>query len=189
MFPALQYNFSRSEYEPTWKEIIPELAYGVGEFSLGALLYCPTNDAKAGSTDGFYGFLLELFIVFLLGVQSHFRFSKLIAQTRNTSNGKTIVQKLSYFMEMNKILTAALLVDSLSFIILSVDGLTPGMYLNGHKFTADLLICNANLSSLVIWFLVIMIFHPRHGYGIYSSTLFYNLIPRLSPLHIICRVN
>lgn len=31
MFPVLQYNFSRDVYDPTYKEIMPELVYGCGE--------------------------------------------------------------------------------------------------------------------------------------------------------------
>ncbi|RUP50223.1 hypothetical protein BC936DRAFT_139944 [Jimgerdemannia flammicorona] len=156
MFPALQYNFSRSVYDPTWKEIIPELAYGV-----------------------------ELLIVCMLGIQSHFRFTKLISQTRNSTNEKTIVQKLTYFMEMNKILIVALLVDSVSLITLSVDGLTPEAFLNKHKFTADLFICNANFASFIIWFLVIMIFHPRHGYGGVGTTSSFNTTNGQARTHVV----
>lgn len=31
MFPVLQYNFSRDIYNPTYKEIMPELVYGIGK--------------------------------------------------------------------------------------------------------------------------------------------------------------
>ncbi|RUS34357.1 hypothetical protein BC938DRAFT_481016 [Jimgerdemannia flammicorona] len=163
MFPALQYNFSRSVYDPTWKEIIPELAYGVG----------------------FLAYFAELLIVCMLGIQSHFRFTKLISQTRNSTNEKTIVQKLTYFMEMNKILIVALLVDSVSLITLSVDGLTPEAFLNKHKFTADLFICNANFASFIIWFLVIMIFHPRHGYGGVGTTSSFNTTNGQARTHVV----
>ncbi|RUS18069.1 hypothetical protein BC937DRAFT_89177 [Endogone sp. FLAS-F59071] len=88
-------------------------------------------------------------------------------------------------MEMNKILTAALFVVSASLITLSVDGLMPGAYLNSHKFTADLLICNANLFSMVIWFLLIMIFHPRHGYGGVETTSSFNTTSGQARTHVI----
>lgn len=34
MFPILQYNFSRDVYDPTYKEIMPELVYGVGKVTI-----------------------------------------------------------------------------------------------------------------------------------------------------------
>lgn len=32
MYPVLQYNFSRDIYDPTWKEIMPELLFGIGKW-------------------------------------------------------------------------------------------------------------------------------------------------------------
>ncbi|OZJ03872.1 hypothetical protein BZG36_03685, partial [Bifiguratus adelaidae] len=139
MFPILQWVFSRPEAQlqnPNWKEIVPELAYGI-----------------------------ELFIIACLGIHSHFRFRRLIHQSKSHANAKQVTRRLNYFMEMNKILTFCLTLCAASFIILSGDGLTKEMYLNTHKFTADLLICNANLLAIVVWFMLIMIFHPREGYG------------------------
>lgn len=34
VFPVLQYNFSREIYEPTYKEIMPEMVYGLGKSDL-----------------------------------------------------------------------------------------------------------------------------------------------------------
>lgn len=34
VFPVLQYNFSRDIYEPTYKEIMPEMVYGIGKASI-----------------------------------------------------------------------------------------------------------------------------------------------------------
>ncbi|KAI9307952.1 hypothetical protein BJ944DRAFT_261080 [Cunninghamella echinulata] len=132
MFPILQYNFSRDVYDPTYKEIMPELVYGV-----------------------------ELFIVACLGVVSHFRFRKLLNNSRESNNARTITHKIRYFQELNLILTVVLFVDSISFIILSADGLTGRKTLNAHKFSADFLICNINISTLIVWFLVMLIFHPK----------------------------
>ncbi|CAO3696513.1 unnamed protein product [Umbelopsis ramanniana] len=133
MFPLLQWEFSKSKYNPNWKEIIPELAYGC-----------------------------ELFIVALLGIWASFRFSRLIKQTRNSANAKEILSRLNYFVDLNATLTVSLLIDAACFIILSADGLTTAQYLNAHKFSADLFICIANFASVIIWFLLIMIFHPDH---------------------------
>lgn len=88
-------------------------------------------------------FLPELLIVSILGVISHFRFQKLLSTSRDSSNARSITQKIRYFQELNLILSLVLLIDSLSFIILSADGLTGRKSLNAHKFSADFLICNS----------------------------------------------
>ncbi|KAL0090357.1 hypothetical protein J3Q64DRAFT_1808770 [Phycomyces blakesleeanus] len=62
--------------------------------------------------------------------------------------------------ELNRILSLAIFIDSLCFIILSVDGLTGKQMLNGNKLTADFLISNINVASIVVWVIVILIFHP-----------------------------
>ncbi|KAI8581753.1 hypothetical protein K450DRAFT_18276 [Umbelopsis ramanniana AG] len=137
LFPVLQWNFSRDVYPDTWKEVIPELVYGSA-----------------------------LFIIAILGVVSHFRFKRLIYQTRDSTNGKSISSKITYFKDLNFLLTVCLLLDGACFIILSVDGLTTAKYLNSHKFSADLFICIANFASVIIWFIVILIFHPKRGSGV-----------------------
>ncbi|KAG1217575.1 hypothetical protein G6F35_009036 [Rhizopus arrhizus] len=113
IFPLLQYNFSRDVYEPTYKEIMPEMVYGI-----------------------------ELFIVACLGVVSHFRFKKLLANSRDTDNGRSIVQKILYFQEINLVLSTVLFGHGTLLTILSCDGLTGRKYLNAHKFSADFFICN-----------------------------------------------
>ncbi|CDS03641.1 hypothetical protein LRAMOSA01043 [Lichtheimia ramosa] len=132
MYPVLQYNFSRDIYDPTWKEIMPELLFGI-----------------------------ELFIVAMLGFVSHFRFRKLLENSRESTNAKSIMHKIRYFQELNLILTVVLMIDALSFIILSADGLTGRKYLNMHKFTADFMICNINVTSMIVWFIVVLILHPK----------------------------
>ncbi|KAI9313639.1 hypothetical protein BX666DRAFT_1864250, partial [Dichotomocladium elegans] len=132
MFPVLQYNFSRPVYDPTYKEIMPELMFGI-----------------------------ELFFVALLGLVSHVRFKKLLNFSKTSNHARSIGHKIQYFQELNIVLTMVLFVDALSFIILSADGLTGKKYLNVHKFTADFMICNINVSSLIVWFIVVLIFHPK----------------------------
>ncbi|KAI8081317.1 uncharacterized protein BX664DRAFT_285247 [Halteromyces radiatus] len=132
IFPVLQYNFSREIYDPTYKEIMPELVYG-----------------------------FEIFFVACLGVVSHFRFRKLLNNSRDSNNARSITHKIRYFQELNLILTVVLFIDAIAFIILSADGLTGRKTLNAHKFSADFLICNINISTLIVWFLVMLIFHPK----------------------------
>ncbi|ORX59521.1 hypothetical protein DM01DRAFT_1317601 [Hesseltinella vesiculosa] len=136
MFPVLQYNFSRDIYDPTYKEIMPELVYGI-----------------------------ELFIVACLGVVSHFRFHRLLNRSRDSNYSRSITHKIRYFQELNLILTVVLFVTSSSFVILSADGLTGRKTLNAHKFSADFMICNINTSNVIVWFLVILIFHPKPQSG------------------------
>lgn len=104
---------------------------------------------------------LELGIVAVLGFISHFRFQKLLNNSRESNNARSITHKIRYFQELNLMLAIILLDCALSFIILSADGLTGRKYLNEHKFTADLLICNINVTSMITWFLVFLIFHPK----------------------------
>ncbi|KAI9490369.1 hypothetical protein BDB00DRAFT_961166 [Zychaea mexicana] len=132
MFPIVQYNFSRDIYDPTYKEVFPELIYGC-----------------------------ELFVVAVLGVISHFRFKKLLNNSRESNNARSITHKIRYFQELNLLLSIVLFIDSVSFIILSADGLTGRKYLNAHKFSADIFICNINVTSVITWFIVILIFHPK----------------------------
>ncbi|ORE05638.1 hypothetical protein BCV72DRAFT_306225 [Rhizopus microsporus var. microsporus] len=134
IFPVLQYNFSRDIYEPTYKEIMPEMVYGI-----------------------------ELFIVGCLGVVSHFRFKKLLNSSRDTTNGRSIIQKIRYFQEVNKVLSTVLFGHGTLLTILSCDGLTGKKTLNAHKFSADFFICNINMCAVITWFCMILIFHPKHN--------------------------
>ncbi|CAO3624634.1 unnamed protein product [Cunninghamella blakesleeana] len=132
LFPILQYNFSRDIYPYTYKEIMPELVYGCG-----------------------------LFIIACLGIRSHFRFNQLLNKSAGSLNTRYVNNKISYFQELNFILTIALFFFSISLIILCADGLTGAKYLNVHKFPSDFLICNTNVASIVVWVIVILIFHPK----------------------------
>jgi len=119
-----------------YSEIVPQLAYGI-----------------------------EALIIGLMGIRSHFRFRSLITKTHNVTNGKSIVTKLTYFMEMNVLMTLILIMYGTSFIILCVDGLTPAQTINHNKFATDLLISNVNVCTVFLWLLFIMVFHPRKLYA------------------------
>lgn len=88
-------------------------------------------------------FYTELFFIAILGFISHFRFEKVLANSRESNNAQSITNKIRYFQELNLMLAIVVLDCAVSFIILSADGLTGRKYLNAHKFTADLLICNS----------------------------------------------
>ncbi|KAI8137075.1 hypothetical protein BJV82DRAFT_367682 [Fennellomyces sp. T-0311] len=133
MFPVLQWRFRDDEYK---SEIVPQLAYG-GEVLLTAAL----------------------------GIRSNFRFKRIIAASRRNKSSATtaIVNRLSYFKEMNIILTIVLFIYGACFVILCADGLTEGMAINTNKFACDLLIANVNMCIVLLWLLFISIFHPRRN--------------------------
>ena len=52
IFPLLQYNFSRDVYEATYKEIIPEMVYGIGKMT-------NKNKGEKGSIQDVFVFLIH----------------------------------------------------------------------------------------------------------------------------------
>ncbi|KAI8082967.1 uncharacterized protein BX664DRAFT_339512 [Halteromyces radiatus] len=104
----------------------------------------------------------EILCVALLGFRNHGRFNRLIKVA--TGNGKRsdvhVSDKLAYFRDMNLLLSVALVAFGGGIFILCIDGFTANKVINSHKFAADLLICNANISSIFIWLIIIGIFHP-----------------------------
>ncbi|CDS13934.1 hypothetical protein LRAMOSA06107 [Lichtheimia ramosa] len=133
MFPVLQWRWS---YDELMSEIVPQLAYGG-----------------------------EVLITAMLGIRSNFRFKRIIAYSMRTksSTSTAIVNRLSYFKEMNIILTCVLFIYGACFVILCADGLTEGKTINTNKFACDLLIANVNMCVIVLWLLFISIFHPRRN--------------------------
>ncbi|KAI9488414.1 hypothetical protein BDB00DRAFT_848328 [Zychaea mexicana] len=134
MFPVLQWRFRNDEY---LSEIVPQLAYGG-----------------------------EVLITAALGIRSNFRFKRIIAASRRNKAGATtnaIINRLSYFKEMNIILTVILFIYGACFVILCADGLTESMTINTNKFACDLLIANVNMGIVFLWLLFISIFHPRRS--------------------------
>jgi len=89
---VFRWNFSRPQYDITYKEVIPELVYGI-----------------------------ELFAIGTIGIFTHTRFKRLIKQTRDSSNAQTVLEKITYFSELNQLLTVMLLISGSAFIILSTE--------------------------------------------------------------------
>ncbi|SAM04167.1 hypothetical protein [Absidia glauca] len=79
-------------------------------------------------------------------------------------NGKKkdrqVTSRLAYFRDMNLLLSVALVAFGGGMFILCIDGFTTNKVINSHKFAADLLICNTNISSIFLWLIIIGIFHP-----------------------------
>ncbi|KAI9257987.1 hypothetical protein BDA99DRAFT_514937 [Phascolomyces articulosus] len=134
MFPVLQWRFRNDIY---LSEIVPQLAYGG-----------------------------EVLITAALGVRSNFRFKRIIAASRrnkSSASSNAIINRLSYFKEMNIILTIILFIYGCCFVILCADGLTEDKVINTNKFACDLLIANVNMGVIFLWLLFISIFHPRRN--------------------------
>ncbi|KAI7889197.1 uncharacterized protein EV154DRAFT_424274, partial [Mucor mucedo] len=105
--------------------------------------------------------ILELMLISMLGGVSHFRFRKLLSNSQYRNDAQFITHKMKYFQDLNLLLSVALFIFSLCFIILSADGLTAKKTINMHKFAADFLICNINITCIIVWVIVILIFHPK----------------------------
>ncbi|KAI7878554.1 hypothetical protein K492DRAFT_132607 [Lichtheimia hyalospora FSU 10163] len=103
---------------------------------------------------------LEVLITAVLGVRSHFRFTRILNATRE----RKIIHRLEYFRDMNVILTIILFIYGTCLVILCVDGLTAEKPINSHKFGTDLLIVNCNMCIIFLWIAFISIFHPRRTY-------------------------
>lgn len=86
-------------------------------------------------------------ITAVLGVRSHFRFTRILNATRE----RKIVHRLEYFRDMNVMLTIILFIYGTCLVILCVDGLTAEKPINSHKFGTDLLIVNCNICIIFLW--------------------------------------
>ncbi|KAI7902362.1 uncharacterized protein BX663DRAFT_435328, partial [Cokeromyces recurvatus] len=102
----------------------------------------------------------EMLVISLLGGVSHFRFKKLLRNSKDQNDLQFITTKIQYFQDLNLILSVTLFIFSCCFIIISADGLTNMKTMNRNKFLSDLFICNINSLCIVIWIIVILIFHP-----------------------------
>lgn len=112
-------------------------------------------------------FAIEMFLVACLGIRTNFRFKRLIGLSQKTgaSGKKIVVVKLSYFKDMNSLISFALFSYSVGFILLSVDGLMPNPVINQNKFATDALIANTNVCTVYLLLVLISIFHPRPQYA------------------------
>lgn len=98
-----------------------------------------------------------MLLVACLGLRTHFRFKRLITLSqRIRGNGqRTILVKMSYFKDMNRLMSFILLSYSAGFIILCVDALTSNMVINKNKFAMDMLIANTNVCT--VYLLIILV--------------------------------
>lgn len=95
--------------------------------------------------------LIAVLITAGLGIRSNFRFKRLLKLSQNLKNNHTVVEKLSYFKDMNIYLTCVLFSYGISLCTLCVDGLTENKVVNHSKFASDLLISNCNAAAILMW--------------------------------------
>lgn len=148
MFVVLQWHFI-SKGDELMSEIAPQLAYGC--------------EGKA-SCMRYFNFTMLIFsssvlvlLTAILGIRSDFRFKRIIAHSQRIkdSANRSIVSRLSYFKQMNVMLTTVLFLHGASFVILCVDGFTDSMTINTNKFACDLLIANINMCVVCLWLLFV----------------------------------
>ncbi|KAI8369194.1 hypothetical protein EDC96DRAFT_504199 [Choanephora cucurbitarum] len=107
---------------------------------------------------------IEVLITGCLGIRSHYRFQRLLKLTRNSKKSpRNVIQKLSYFKDMNILFTIVLFLYGTGLIIVCADGLTEQLVINSSKLASDLMIGNINTCSIFLWLVAISIFHPRRS--------------------------
>ncbi|KAG2218526.1 hypothetical protein INT45_000952 [Circinella minor] len=110
-------------------------------------------------------YALQVLLTAALGVRSHFRFKRLLKMCKDK-----IGARLTYFKDMNILLTIILTIYGTTLILLCADGLSATMPINTNKFAIDLLIANANMCVIFLWLAFISIFHPRKVQGNLDNT-------------------
>ncbi|KAI7864970.1 hypothetical protein BDF14DRAFT_1731167, partial [Spinellus fusiger] len=106
----------------------------------------------------------EVLIVVFLGIRSHVRFSRIVGIASRTQGPlSAVVLKMSYFKQMNLLLTLSLASYGVSLFILCIDGLTEKKTINSNKFASDFLVGNCDVAIVFIWLCIISIFHPRRS--------------------------
>ncbi|KAG9297491.1 hypothetical protein G9A89_020893 [Geosiphon pyriformis] len=124
-----------------------------------------------------------LFVLFLLGIRHHYRIRKIFSES--TSLGLTNVKwKLSYFHDMNYILSISVLIYSLSCCSLALDALFDGKLFKSHEIITQIVVTHLNYSSLVGYVISLLIFHP--SLSLLSATKAFIATPASpSPVHTI----
>lgn len=66
-------------------------------------------------------------------------------------NGSSVIERLTYFQEMNLLLSTVLCCYALTLGILCIDGLTPAAIIAKSKFATDFLMANCNTCAALMW--------------------------------------
>jgi hypothetical protein len=142
MFPVLQWVYRN---DISKRELVPQFAYALeGKvYFIYHVKFLTIN-------------FLAL-ITSLLGIRSHFRFKRIIALSHrnNSTSNKAIVTRLTYFKDMNVLISIILFSYAASFIILCSDGLTEQRVINSSKFATDIIIANVNMCTVFLNLLLV----------------------------------
>ena len=92
--------------------------------------------------------------IIVYGIRAHYKFSQFINESKGVLDGQLITSKLVYYRDMNSRFMACIALGTVSFFILSVDGLTPERRLNSNKFISDLFANIANFAHTLDWIIL-----------------------------------
>lgn len=170
MFPILQW-FYRDDIGK--RELVPQLAYALE----GNLYYVSLSHVK---------FLMVVFLALvtsLLGIRSHFRFKRIIALSHrnNGASNKVIATRLSYFKDMNVLISIILFCYAASLIVLCSDGLTENKVINSSKFATDVIIANVNMCTVFLNLLLVTL-ATSLLFGIGTNTFLDFYFPSTTPI-------
>ncbi|EXX62059.1 hypothetical protein RirG_062210 [Rhizophagus irregularis DAOM 197198w] len=129
IFPIIVYLFDALFENPKYKENVPRL-----------------------SASG-----IALILCFIGGLRVHISIEKLL-----NLNTRPILQnsgKLKYFQDLNLWFNISLFIWSISYIIISIDGMLTSFIIT-KDFISDLLIANANFGEFILYICLISIFNP-----------------------------
>jgi hypothetical protein len=95
------------------------------------------------------------------------RFRRIIALTqRNSTTGsKMIIKRLSYFKDMNLMISFAMFMYGASMTILCADGLTEAKIINSSKFGTDTIIANMNICVVVLLLSLVSVYILFYFFG------------------------
>ncbi|CAG8455709.1 8935_t:CDS:2 [Paraglomus occultum] len=108
--------------------------------------------------------------IILYGIRAHFKFSQFINESKGVLDGQLITSKLVYYRDMNTRFMTCIALGTISFFILSVDGLTPEKTLNSNKFISDLFANIANLAHTLDWIILILVFYPSKHFNLIPAS-------------------
>lgn len=91
-----------------------------------------------------------------LGVRTHYRFKEMLSKFASVDRGgTTIIERLTYFQDMNILLAFVVFIYGSSMGILCVDALTKETVIAKSKIGTDLLIANCNTCAALMWVIAV----------------------------------
>ncbi|KAI9299575.1 hypothetical protein BJ944DRAFT_210180 [Cunninghamella echinulata] len=110
-------------------------------------------EAAEAIPDLIYG--IQVLLSACLGVRTHYRFKRLIKNAINTNANTMVVNKLSYFSNINFLMIPCLFSYSFTYLIGVLDGLVGKNQIAQNRFATDCLLANGNLMALFLYILFV----------------------------------